>query len=165
MVDGWEAAYGGLRHEGAVLSGYARGFNKASVANWGTRDHPCPTLGLEPGEGAECVGCAFEFPEARFAEARAYLRGREGPSFALETLDIRLPDGRSVPAVTAVNDRSAASYLGHLPLEERCRLVGAARGTSGSCVKYALSVRDLLRRLGVRDPAVESFAAGLGRER
>ena len=63
MWDGWEKAFGGIRIDQAVLNGFHRSFNKNSVKNWGTRSVPCPTLGLEPAEGDQCVGTAFEFSD------------------------------------------------------------------------------------------------------
>jgi cation transport protein ChaC len=72
MSDGWEKEWGCLRRR-AVLRGYRRVFNKASVRNWGTRRFPCPTLNL--------VASA---------------------SFRLPSLPIRLDDGATVRAVVSI---------------------------------------------------------------
>jgi len=56
MGDGWEEAFGCLRRTIAVLDGYRRTFNKASTKNWGSKEAPCPTLGLEEIEGGVCKG-------------------------------------------------------------------------------------------------------------
>lgn len=157
MVDGWEEEFGGTRHEGARLVGYHRSFNKRSTENWGTPERPGITLGLERDPEAVCVGCAFHFPDERADEIRRYLRRREGPAFSFPELEVMLPDERRVRALVAVNDTSAPSYVGHLPVEERAGLVEGARGSSGSARRYLTSVREMLRRLGIRDPHVEEL--------
>lgn len=78
MWDGWEEAYGGTRHEGAVLDSYARAMNKASLKNWGSSTQPGPTMGLERVEGATCVGVAFAVPDHQEEAVRSYLRGVKG---------------------------------------------------------------------------------------
>src|SRR5262245_52821166 len=100
MWDGWEVDARGTRFDGAVLSGYRRAFNKKSVENWGTSEAPGPTLGLEPGDAASCTGTAFEFPDTQRAAIEGLLRRREGRSFSLVALPVRLPDGREVQALT-----------------------------------------------------------------
>jgi cation transport regulator ChaC len=47
MWDGWESEFACQERAMATLSGYRRAFNKLSVANWGTKDAPCPTLKLD----------------------------------------------------------------------------------------------------------------------
>lgn len=155
MVDGWEERFDGTRREGARLVGYHRSFNKRSTENWGTPERPGPTLGLEEDEESVCVGCAFHFPDEREGEIRAYLRRREGPAFDLRELDVLLPDGSEVRALVAVNDTTAASYIGDLPVEERAAMIEGAGGTSGTARHYLTTVRDLLGELGIRDPHVE----------
>ena len=106
MWDGWEQPFGGTHVDGAVLADYQRSFNKKSTRNWGTLVAPAPTLGLEPAQNATCTGTAFEFPEEQRAAVENLLRGREGVSFTLVELPVRLPDGREVRALTPVNDRT-----------------------------------------------------------
>jgi cation transport protein ChaC len=159
MWDGWEVPFGGVRTDRAVLSGYRRSFNKTSSERWGTREHPGPTLGLEQDAAAECIGTAFEIPEQQRAAVMAMLRTREGSSFALPELPIRLPDGRNVQAVTPVNDRTRRTYVGNVSVADRAAMARLATGEGGRCVDYVLNIHDRLRALNIEDAAVEEFAA------
>lgn len=78
MWDGWEAQHRCTRRERASLPGFHLDFNKASRENWGTRDQPCPTLGLDADADARCEGLAFELPDAERDRAVDYLKRREG---------------------------------------------------------------------------------------
>lgn len=162
MWDGWEQPFGGMRVDRAVLIGHRRSFNKKSVANWGTSAAPGPTLGLEPAQDASCTGTAFEFPEEQRTGIEKLLRGREGESFTLDALLVRLPDGQEVRALTPVNDRTKSTYIGNIPLAQRGKMARTARGTSGACADYVRNIRDKLASLGIVDAAVEEFAALIG---
>jgi glutathione-specific gamma-glutamylcyclotransferase len=81
MWDGWEQQRGCIRRAGAELRGFRRIFNKASVENWGTADHPCPTLNLERIDSGVCRGIAFEFGNDRSEALLDYLATREGRAF------------------------------------------------------------------------------------
>jgi cation transport protein ChaC len=161
MWDGWETALQGTRTDHAVLSGYRRSFNKKSTERWGTPNRPGPTLGLEPDGAAHCTGTAFEFPEARRAAVLDTLRSREGESFTLPELSVTLPDGRTVQAVTPVNDRSKRTYIGKASLGDRVAMARVAEGGAGKCIDYVLNIRARLQALGIADAAVEEFAAPL----
>lgn len=157
MWDHWEQQFDGKRVEGAVLEGYRRAFNKKSVENWGSEDHPCPTLGLETDENATCTGVAFEFPEMRSQEVREYLRDREGPSFDFAKATVRIPNGRNVEAYVAINDPSADSYIGAKSTEEIAAMVDAARGEEGSCRSYLKNTYAKLSALGIEVDAVTTL--------
>jgi len=92
MWDSWEVAVGGVRVDRATLAGYRRSFNKKSVVNWGTSESPAPTLGLEPSQSMNCVGTAFEFPDDQSVAIASLLTDREGISFILVELPVRLPE-------------------------------------------------------------------------
>lgn len=156
MWDGWEDRFNGSRVDRAELSGYRRAFNKKSVRNWGTSEAPGPTLGLELEHGANCIGTAFEFPDAQRAAIQELLRKREGQSFALVELPVRLPDGRNVPALTPVNDRSRPTYIGNVPIAERALMATTASGTSGACLDYIRNICRM-RSMDVADAQVEEF--------
>ncbi len=159
MWDGWESRLGGSRINRAVLVGYRRSFNKKSVRNWGTPEAPAPTLGLEPDQKAECIGTAFEFPDAQRTTIEKLLRDREGKSFALVELPVRLPDGREVHALTPVNDRSKQTYLGSIPIPKRVTMAVTATGTRGACLAYVRNIRFQLQSLRIVDTEVEAFLA------
>lgn len=158
MWDGWEQPFGGTRVDCAVLMGHRRSFNKKSVANWGTSAAPGPTLGLEPAPNAGCTGTAFEFPEEQRAAVQNLLRGREGASFTLVGLPVRLPDGREVRALTPLNDRTKSTYIGNMPVAQRAEMARTAQGTGGACRNYVRSIHEKLTSLGIVDVDVEEFA-------
>ncbi len=159
MWDGWESSLGGSRVNRAVLVGYRRSFNKKSVRNWGTPEAPAPTLGLEPDEKANCIGTAFEFPNAQRIAVEDLLRDREGKSFALVELPVRLPGGREVLALTPVNDRRKQTYIGGIPIPKRVTMAITATGTRGACLDYIRNVRNNLQSLRIVDTDVEGFFA------
>lgn len=157
MWDGWERQFDGEKVEGAVLEGYRRAFNKKSVENWGTEENPCPTLGLENDEHATCTGVAFAFPETRADEVWTYLRDREGPSFDLVEAEITLPGRRVVQAHVALNDPTAASYIGDKSTAEIASMIGDAQGRDGTCVDYLKNTHSKLSALSVEDPVAEAL--------
>ncbi len=157
MWDRWETRFNGARVDHAVLRGFRRSFNKKSVKNWGSSMSPCPTLGLEPDETGSCVGTAFEFPDASRENIIQELRQREGSSFTLQELIVMLPDRREVHAVTSVNDRASATYLGHVSLQDRTAMARTTTGKSGSCREYVLNLHQMLHSLGISDRSVDEF--------
>lgn len=157
MWDGWERSFDGKKVEGAVLPGYRRAFNKKSVENWGTREDPCPTLGLERDHTATCTGAAFGFPASQKNDVWIYLRDREGPSFELETRAVRLPDDRRVQAYVAINDPQAESYIGDRTVEEIAEMIGSAAGDRGACIDYLENTRSKLRALSITNDAIEAL--------
>src|ERR1700674_3075771 len=110
MWDGWERALQGSRVDGAALRNYRRSFNKKSTENWGTRETPGPTLGLEPDVAGSCTGTAFEFPDDQRAPVEGLLTGREGRSFALVELPVILPDGRELARLLRSTTEPGSPY-------------------------------------------------------
>ena len=162
MWDGWEQTFHGARVDRAVLVNYKRSFNKKSTRNWGTPVAPGPTLGLEPAQNAGCAGTAFEFPGEQREAVENLLRGREGASFTLDLLPVRLPDGREVRALTPVNDRTKSTYIGNIDIAQRADMARTARGTDGACADYVRNIHEKLTALGIVDTDVEIFAALIG---
>ena len=106
MGDSWETQFQGTCKGKAILKGYHRSFNKKSTRNWGTIDDPCPTLGLEKSNGAECVGLVFKFNYKQKEAIEGYLKRREGNSFQLVEIEVELEvyrDGKS--KIIAVNGK------------------------------------------------------------
>lgn len=157
MWDGWELNFRCTREEKATLRGYRRDFNNASVRRWGSHEIPGPTTGLVASEGGECIGFAFEFPDEERKGILRFLRSREGKSFAFQEKEVRLAAGSTVLALVALNSRSAKTFIGKRPLEERVRLARTATGSNGTCRSYVRAIREKLRELQIEDPAVEEF--------
>ncbi len=167
----WIFAYGSLmwddaletyeRAEPALLEGYRRDFNKASVSAWGCSEHPAPVLGLE--EGGECRGIAYRVGDDRFDDVLASLEGREGPSYSFEPVNVQLLEaGEDVEALVAVNERNH-TYIGDIPFDGRVAMATRAEGEKGTGVEYVRSTAEELRDVGVEAPHVERFAQAVER--
>jgi glutathione-specific gamma-glutamylcyclotransferase len=139
MWDRWETRFAAQRMIRAGLAGYRRSFNKASLVNWGTRDLPGPTLGLEPSESEKCIGCAFQFSDAARSQILGYLQQREGKSFSLEELVVQIEGEPDVFAIVPVNDRLGPTYLGARRIEDLVSL--AARASGKAAVVSSMSAR------------------------
>lgn len=161
MWDGWENGFGCLRRSIALLQGYRRSFNKASVRNRGTKETPCPTLNVERIEGETCKGMAFAFPEDREAEIRRYLEKREGKDFSLDGLMIRLEDATNVLAHVPIY--SGKNLILPSTPNEKATMVIKAAGTMGSCADYVKEVVTMLAQLGIDDPSVSELWQALQR--
>ncbi len=151
--DGWEAPLSCSRRAIAVLVGYTRTFNKASVVRWGTKKSPCPTLNLAPEAAGSCTGMAFEFFDDREQQVLDYLRGREGKDFELERHTIRFGDDTEVQAYVPI-------YQGKnlIPAAaQKAAMVKQASGTAGTGVTYVKGIVDKLSELGIADPAVSQL--------
>lgn len=160
MWDGWESEFVCQGRAMATLSGYRRAFNKLSVANWGTKEAPCPTLNLQADREASCQGKAFAFAAVDKDAVLARLQKREGRSFVLTPLPVRLDDGMQVEAYAPLyNGRNLRSDL---ELDDQVRMVRAARGTSGSGIDYVQGIAESLGALGIDDPAVRALRVALG---
>lgn len=156
MWDGWEQQFGCIARGVAELHGYRRVFNKASIKNWGTKQCACPTLNLEPTEGAVCIGIAFEFTEEQAASITTYLAKREGRNFGIYNLEVRVSDlgpvRAMVPLYTGMN-------IVAFPTKDAFAVaVMKACGEKGACSDYLCGVRDHLAGLGIEDPVVDSMA-------
>ena len=157
MWDRWEIGYNGCRHDRATLKGFHRSFNKSSTRNWGTAEHPAPTLGLERDLNTLCIGTAFEFEDRLQDEITSALARREASDFTLQSLGVVLPSGNSIDALTPVNKTSANSYIGRIPLRDRGSMVMAATGSKGSCFSYLEHLRLKLSELEIVDPFVDEL--------
>ena len=156
MWDDWERSFGALQRATAVLPGYRRAFNKKSVANWGSKLHPAPTLNLVASAGASCTGIAFQLPENREQAVLAYLRKREGRDIALRPMDLRVYDGQPLTAFVPVY--GGANVLPDLPIHTLLAHVRLARGNKGSGIDYVRGIARAMRALGLDDPAVSALA-------
>jgi cation transport protein ChaC len=155
MWESWEAGYGCLRRVTAVLPGFRRAFDKASVRNWGTKERPGPTLNLAIDAGNQCKGFAFEFPDAKRRSITAALADREGMNFELKEREVALEGGDRVLAVTP--RYMGPNLIGNKPLAERASMARLAVGTHGNCADYVKAIADKLTELGIDDPAVREF--------
>ncbi|CAM5479348.1 cation transport protein ChaC [Aquamicrobium terrae] len=167
MGDFWVFGYGSLiwrpgfvhvETQRARLFGYRRSLCVYSFVHRGTRERPGLVLGLD--RGGSCVGLAFRVPGDLRGEVLAYLREREQVTLVYleRTLDVRLENGESVPAVAYVADRRHEQYAGALDEADAAAVVTGAVGQSGPNEEYVLNTIAHLGALGIRDRWLEGVA-------
>ncbi|MDR3474872.1 MAG: gamma-glutamylcyclotransferase [Devosia sp.] len=174
MTDGvhWVFGYGSLiwrpgfvfrRSERARLFGAHRSLCIYSHHYRGTPEAPGLVFGLA--RGGSCGGMAFAVEDAAWPETLQYLRERElVTSVYRETSrPVLLGGGDEVAALAYVVDETHEQYAGRLELAEQVRLVRRGVGASGANTDYVLNTAEHLRRLGIRDRALERLAAALSR--
>lgn len=157
MLDGWEAKFQGINQGKARLRGYHRAFNKKSTRNWGTKDAPCPTLGLEKLNGANCVGLVFEFNENQRQSIEAYLKNREGESFQLVEREVKLESGQKITALIPINRKEMNTYINNTNFNALGDMARKARGRDGSCFKYIQNIHMKCEELGIKDEYVQKM--------
>lgn len=161
MWDGWETQFQGICEGKAILRGYHRAFNKKSTRNWGTIKIPCPTLGLEKSNGAECVGLIFRFNNNQREAIVTYLNKREGPSFQLVEIEVFLEEGQKEMALMSINRSGRKSYIGNINFNNLVDLVRKARGENGSCFEYIQSIYLKCKELEIEDKYIQRLWSGI----
>lgn len=167
--DMWVFAYGSLLWnpgfsvaENAVarLDGYARSFCMRSIHHRGTEEDPGLVLALDEVPGTSCQGLALRVASGQEAQTLDYLREREliSSAYLEKNLDLRLVDGRIVPAVTFVVDTRHVQYCGGLPLEEQAQIIAAAHGGRGPNSEYLFNTADRLQKLCLADDDLDWLA-------
>jgi cation transport protein ChaC len=170
MDEFWVFGYGslmwnpGFRFEEkwtARAFGYRRSLCVHSWVHRGTERRPGLVLGLD--HGGSCIGTAFRVAPAEKADVLDYLRERELVTrvYKERTMPVQLADGRRVPALAYVTDRSHVQYAGTLTAAEAAATVAVAAGKSGPNSDYVLNTLAHLREMGIRDHWLEEVAASL----
>lgn len=168
----WVFGYGSLiwkpelsfdRREPARVHGYHRRLCLWSRINRGTPDCPGLVAGLD--RGGSCSGVAYRVPATAVRSQFSQLWQREmmTNAYAPRDLDCRLPDGRTVPALTFVVRRDASNYAGRL--SERDILDVFVRGSCGrygTSLEYLVNTIGALRSHGIADPHLERLARHAG---
>ncbi len=157
----WRPGFEAVERSLARVDGYHRALCIESHRHRGTPERPGLVLGLD--EGGSCCGVAFRVAAPLVAETLAYLRKRELVThvYVEKMLTATLADGRRVPAMSYVVDKTHRQYVGRLSLEETLRRVTGAEGLAGRNEDYVLNTAEELRRLGVPDAALSELAAAL----
>jgi glutathione-specific gamma-glutamylcyclotransferase len=153
--DGWEnkEARRCLRAARAELPGYRRCFNKKSVANWGTRGTPCPTLNLQSTSSASCHGMAFEFPNDAWFLGKMLRCLRRREACEPTELPIQIEGIGEAPALVYTYSGPNLIRDGSTP-EQLAAMALGAKGNDGLCVNYIKGIAEKLEEIGIRDPAV-----------
>jgi len=157
MWGDWATRFQGINRGIAKLKGYHRAFNKKSTSNWGTRDAPCPTLGLEESSNEECVGLVFEFDEDQRHSVEAKLKKREGPSFQLSELEVELENGQKVTALTPVNQTNKWTYIKDTELNTLIDGVKSTSGEIGSYFEYIKNLFIMCKKLEIQDEYIQKM--------
>ncbi len=160
----WKPGFSPAESRIARLYGFHRGLCIWSWIYRGTERDPGLVLGLGP--GGSCLGVAHRVHGEDRDLAAAYLFKREMVTsvYVPVVRDIRLDDGRKLPALTFVADKRHQQYAGDLSAEEAAAIVQRARGRSGANIDYVSSTCACLDDLGIPCPRLHKVNALLGRE-
>jgi cation transport protein ChaC len=140
----------------ARLPDYRRAFLHVSTRRWGTREHPCPILGLAP--GGECWGLAFEVPDAdRRVVERALAKREAAGERRRRTLSADTPEG-PVEAWVWVSRAPDGGVPDLAAIEARLR---AAHGVVGTGVEYVRTVVHAMELHGIHDRLIDALWARL----
>ncbi len=146
-----------LRKRGAqpaLLPGYHRSFNHSSTLLWGTRDRPCPILGLSP--GGECWGLAFEIP---FTARRRFFKQLAPTEAADEFLRRRLPvklDGATQKGAVVWISKPQYTESNLVAEDASERTFSEAHGTAGRGIEYVRAVIQGLDLWKLEDPMIRN---------
>jgi cation transport protein ChaC len=170
--DLWVFGYGSLLWNPAIrvaetkvvrLYGFHRRLCLVTRVARGTPARPGLQLGLDCGGG--CVGVGLRVRAADVAAELALLLRRElvDDAYRPAWVTVRADDGRQWPAVTFVMNRWHRRYAPKMPDEQVARMVALAAGQFGTCLDYVEETVAALRRLGIRDRALERLAVHAAR--
>ena len=165
----WVFAYGSLiwhpdfeyteRHL-VRIHGYHRAFCISSTRYRGTPEAPGVVLGLD--RGGSCHGVVYRIRPGDEEAVVEALYQREMPNhvYTPRLLPVRLPDGRSVEAITFVARRDHPGYL-KVPTDEILRRLSSCRGGRGHNREYAINTWHALREWGIEDAGLGVIARAL----
>lgn len=164
----WAFAYGSLiwnpefefeECHKVCIDGYHRAFCINSHTYRGTPDSPGVVLGLD--EGGRCEGIVYRVKagdEARIMD-QIYQREMVSEVYRPKVLNLRLPDGRQIQALTFVAcQQDSHGYLPG-PRSEVLRRLRESVGCRGSNREYALNTQAALQEWGIRDPELDALIA------
>ena len=155
----WNPGFATPETTPARLQGWHRAFCIYSEHYRGTPKKPGLILGLLP--GGACRGLAHRLPRDGYEEVRRYLIVREIDNDGVYREVVRpvhLADGRTVPALVYLADRTHRQFAGKLPIARSARLVRQGHGATGSNIDYLENTLAHLRELEMRDENLEELA-------
>lgn len=153
----WDPGFQFVSRQAGVLRGWHRSFCMRSVHYRGTPEVPGLVLALDAAEGASCAGVLFEVARESSADVLQYLRDRElvTDAYLERNLDVTLPGGGQVTAVTYVIDRDHPQYERGLDLETQAQIIARAVGQAGPNSAYLWNSAGHLAELGLHDADLE----------
>ena len=154
----WDPGFSPTEAVTADLPGYARSFCMLSIHHRGTEAEPGLVLALDAQTGAVCTGVALRVAEAEADAVLAMLRERELISSAYHErwVQVRLPDGRQITALTYVIVPAHRQYCQFDP-EAQAQMIARAQGGRGSNRDYLFNTAAHLVQLGIADPELTAL--------
>ena len=158
----WDPGFDHLEAQAVELSGWHRSFCVISHGYRGTIENPGLVLGLD--EGGTCTGIAYRVcGKTQLMGAIEYLWVREMVSgiYDASPVWVQCKDDaeRRLCCYTFIVNRDHSQYLGHLPREERARMIATASGMRGPNREYLHNTLSRLDALGFEDKDLQSMAA------
>ncbi|OXE37367.1 MAG: gamma-glutamylcyclotransferase [Phenylobacterium zucineum] len=160
----WRPGFAFEERHPAILYGRRRAFCIYSVHHRGTYERPGLVLGLAPGGSVR--GAVFRIAGNAWAETFAYLREREQPTetYVEARVQVHLPGGEQVTALTFLPDTTHPQWAGVLNLEQQAALISGATGLSGRNEDYLSDLVAHLAAEGIWDPAMIRLKAMVDRK-
>ena len=154
----WRPGFDFTERTLATVRGYRRALCVYSHVHRGTPDKPGLVLGLD--RGGACRGVVFRVAASTAEATLAYLRAREQVTMVYleRRLRARLADGRTVPALAYIVDRTHAQYAGALDLPALERHVRQGVGVSGANPDYVRATYAHMLDLGITDEVLSVLA-------
>lgn len=169
----WLFAYGSLiwRPDVPVLQetparavGWQRRFWQGSHDHRGTPADPgrVVTLVAQVGQACgdvayQCDGVAYQLDSAVMAATFEALDHREKNGYERVGIDLHLPDGQSLSALTYLAPPGNFAWLGQAPLPDMAAQIARSQGPSGHNADYLFALADALRARGFEDEHVFSL--------
>ena len=161
----WHPGFAFAERAPALLRGYHRAFCIYSHRYRGTKERPGLVLGLRP--GGSCYGIAYRVGARDRPSALAYLTEREmlGKVYHERFLPVTLADGRRVPALAYVVNRTHPNYSGRLSVARTAAVIAEAKGERGASLDYLVNTVRHLDEIGISDGPMHELLALVERKR
>lgn len=143
----WDNALATCSGQTVHVDGFQRAFVGSNTTRWGSPDHPCPQIGLVPGEGCDAV--LFELPRRRSRHILHNLKQREGGK--LRTLRFGPGNGRQIKARSFLPPPEARVWTDQ---EGILRALLDARGKVGTGAEYVRTIVHAMDLWKIDDPLV-----------
>ncbi len=156
----WNPAFDHDGEHRALVRGWRRRFCLRSVFGRGSVTEPGLMLALD--RGGACNGVAFRIGAAKVEHELRLVWRREMLSGVYDARWLAASiDGRPARVLTFVANRQHERYIDDIGIDEAARLIATGRGTLGTCRAYFDAMIDAMRRMGIRDIAMERLRHAL----
>ena len=143
----WDNALATFDGDAVYVDGFRRAFVGENTTRWGSPEHPCPQIGLLPGEGCEAV--VFQLPRGKRRLVLHNLAQREGTR--AQTVRFHNGNGRSVRAKSFLPTKRATNWP---DLDRVVSALGDARGYVGTGSEYIRTIIHAMDVWKIDDPLV-----------